>query len=255
MEELIKTKDTGYAEYEDLLIQKDSIIKKGELYRLAYVREFGELTAEVFRTQIECIAKKKKIAWCTARANRNQEINAAELDAYITAVMQEYYDQLDDMIAERKAAEDTKTVSPFEMQKIKEIYRHLAKLIHPDRRPDLAGDETIKELWERISLAYRYNRLKELEELKFRTEMYLAALGDDDTAFEITDLEEKIASLCEEINTLLSSLPYTYRFLLDDEQEKEDRRKELGEQLKSYTAYSKELDEVLAQFDIKRSFS
>lgn len=250
--ELIKIKDDRYSDYETLLIRRDSLKADGEQYYLKYLSLFGDLINDVFRMKIECISKKKKIAYCQARVNRNEAINAAELENYIQAVMAEYYMKLDEMISATATAKSAVPISYFESKKIKEIYRELAKMIHPDRRPDLSEDETISELWNQISIAYRCSNLKDLEELKFRTEAYLRTLGDENVEIEIPDLDEKIAQVLKEIDQILTSFPYQYRFIIDDENEIKAKKQELEDELKSYEDYSRQLDQILNQFNLQR---
>ena len=91
--ELIREKDSRYEEYESLLNRRDSIKKEGERFRLEYLRVFGDLVSEIFRTKISCISKKKQIAWCQARVNRGEALNRAELENYIEAAMADYNEQ------------------------------------------------------------------------------------------------------------------------------------------------------------------
>jgi predicted transcriptional regulator len=253
--DVIRERDSRYEEYESLLSRRDALRKEGEAFRMEYLRVFGDLINEIFRTKIECISKKKQIAWCRARVNRGEALNRSEMNHYIEAVMAEYNEQLEEMVNQTSAAKTGSVISFSDLRKIKEIYRHLAKLIHPDRRPDLAEDETIRDLWNRIVTAYTYNHLASLEELQFLTENYLASLSDSAFEFEIPDLDEKFQKLREETEAILTSLPYTYRFILEDEEERKERKQELEDELKSYTEYAKQLDEVLSTFSFKENYS
>lgn len=250
--DLIKIRDSRYDDYENLLLRRDALKKDGEQYALEYVRLFGDLLVEVFQKKIKCIEKKKKIAYCQRCANQGKPINEAELDAYIESVMAEYQMQLDDLVRDNKAAKGSTTISLLELREVKEIYHYLAKKIHPDKRPDLAGDETISALWRQIVIAYDHNCLKDLQELKFKVETYLESLGDQDMDIEIPDIEEKIQKVMEEIENILDTLPYQYKFIVEDEEEVRDKKAELKEELESYENYSHQLDEVLKQFKIVR---
>ena len=250
--ELVKSRDSRYTDYENLLLRRDALRKDGEQFALSYIRTFGDLMKEVFQKKIECIEKKKKIAYCQARMNRGLEIREHELDSYIESVMAGYYEQLEDMIRENETAKGGTPVSVSEMRKIKEIYRYLAKLIHPDKRPDLADDPYIKESWQQIVLAYTFNDLEDLEELKFKIEMYLENIDSEDHAIEIPDIEEKIAKVTEEIHTILETNPYQYRYILEDAEAAAAKKQELTDELANYTDYSAQLDEVLRQFRIVR---
>jgi len=253
--EIIKTKDSRMTDYENILMRKDALVKEGEQYYLEYIRLFGDLINDVFKMKVECIAKKKKIAYCQARANKGLPIHENEMNRYIESTMKEYYDQLETMLANATAAKGGKTVSYADVLKIKEIYRYLVKLIHPDVRPDLADDRNLKELWVQIVSAYNFNRLDDLEELKFKVESYLQNLGDRDIEISFTDIDEKIQKIQEEIMHIMDSFPYQYHLILDSETERNNRKKELQEELQNYSDYSLQLDEVLHTFRIERYVS
>ncbi|MBR4164498.1 MAG: hypothetical protein IKR11_13320 [Solobacterium sp.] len=253
--EIIKTKDSRMTDYENILMRKDALMKEGEQYYLEYIRRFGDLINDVFKMKIECIAKKKKISYCQARANKGLPIHEDEMNRYIDSTMAEYYDQLETMLANASAAKEGKTVSYADVLKIKEIYRYLVKLIHPDVRLDLADDQYMKKIWVQIVSAYNFNRLDDLEELKFKVESYLQNIGDQNIEIIISDLEEKIQKIQEEIMHIMDSLPYLYHLILDSETESNNRKKELQEELQNYSEYSLQLDEVLHAFQIERYMS
>ena len=63
MTDLIKVKNTSYILYEELLLKKENLRKEGRQYYISYMKLFGDLMVEVFRKKIECIRKKKMIAF------------------------------------------------------------------------------------------------------------------------------------------------------------------------------------------------
>lgn len=250
--ELVKNMESRYSDYENLLLRRDALRKDGEQYAREYIRIFGDLMNELFRKKIECIEKKKKISYCQARVNKGMEINEYEMNSYIESTMADYYEQLEDMITETMISKQGLPITVSEQRKIKEIYRYLAKKIHPDKRPDLEDDLYIKELWNEIVRAYTYNALGELEELKFRVEMYLEDIDDDDVVIEFPDIEDRISKVSEEIQIILNTNPYQYRYILEDQIVIEHRKRELKDEIENYRNYSKQLDEVLMQFKIVR---
>ena len=62
----IENREELFTRYEELLLKKEQLLKDAESYRIAYIKEFGELTADVFKAKIECIRIKKNIAFCQA---------------------------------------------------------------------------------------------------------------------------------------------------------------------------------------------
>ena len=252
---IIKVKDSRYEEYESLLLRRDSLRRDAEQYSISYTQVFGDLIIKVFKKKIECIAKKKKIAYCQKQQNKSLPINEDELERYLEQVMWMYEEELNDLIEENKAVKEATVAGPLELRKIKELYYKLAKLIHPDMRPDLSDDKDIQEFWRRIVIAYNFNQLDELEELDFQVNNYLNNINNEDITIEIPNIEEKINKVKEDITKILSTNPYQYKFILEDDEEIEAYKKELEDEYKNYEDYSKELDEVLSGFEIVRNYA
>ena len=252
MNEIVKGKNRAYARYEETLLRRDSLRKEAELLHLRYIRQFGDLIERAFRLKVECIRKKKMIAYCQQRANKGERINAAALDNYIERQMALYQKELEDLVAGVKASKEAKTISAADVRKVKDIYRRLAKRIHPDLHPELADDEALKEYWHRIVVAYSHNQLKEIAELEALVEGYLAERGKANTAFVIPDVEDKIRESEAEIEKILSTEPYLYKLLLEDEAEMAQKTQELLDEIASYKNYAAQLDGVLETFEIER---
>ena len=253
--ELIKGDDSRYKDYENVLLRRDALSKEADHYYTDYVFRFGELINTVFKLKIECIRKKKMIAYCQKQINKGKTVQGVLLEQYIETAMADYYDQLSQMEAELRGIKKRTAISLWQAKKVKDLFRELAKKIHPDIRPDLANDEYIQELWNGILTAYRCNALKELEELKFRTELYLEQLGGGNGIPEIPDLEEKIRAVQDEIQEILSTNPYLYKFLLEDEEQCREKEEELRNEAEEYRQYSERLDEVLDGLPIERTVS
>ena len=69
---------------------------------------------------------------------------------------------------------------------------------------------------------------------------------------EIDDLDDKIAAVEGEISNIISTNPYLYKMLLENEEEKLRRKQEYLDEITSYDIYSAQLDEVLATFEIEK---
>ena len=164
--DIIKTGDTAIGEYEEVLLRRDNLRKEAEQYHMAYIREFGDLITKAFEQKVECIRKKKMIAYCQRQVNMGKKNEGARLDTYIETEMAEYREELESMAKDVRAAKNSKKISPGEVMKIKKTYHGLAKKIHPDLHPELKEDERLKAYWQRIMIAYNYNQLKDLEELE-----------------------------------------------------------------------------------------
>ncbi len=250
--DIIKVQNTSYAKYEEVLLRRDNLNKEAEQIHMDYIMEFGDLITKSFEQKIECIQKKKKIAYCQKQINQGKKIEENKLNAFIAQEMAQYQEELQMLISDVKAVREGKRVSASEYEKIKKIYYKLVKMIHPDLHPDLADDETIKDYWQRIKIAYTFNRLNELEELELLVTSYLSDKGIQSPEIEIDNLDEKIAAVEEEIKNIISTKPYIYKMLLKDSEEVLRVKQEYQDEIASYEMYAAQLDEVLATFIIEK---
>ena len=241
--------------YEELLLRRDSLRKKAEQYQISYFKEFGDLIVQSFKLRVECIKKKKMIAYCQRLVNQGKSIDGAQLDHYIEREMADYQADLEMMIEHNKAVKASESVSEYDIYKIKKLYHSLAKLIHPDLHPEFAYDHQIQDYWNEIVLAYEHNRLEDLEELDFKVRKYLEDRDEAPEAVRISNLPGKIAKLEEEIDKITSTDPYLYRLLLEDEESITAKKNALQEEIDSFREYSKQLEEVISQFKIERNYS
>ena len=255
MESIVKVKNISYTKYEEVLLRRDNLKKEAEKYQLDFIREFGDLITEAFRLKIECIRKKKMIAYCQRLANQGKSINSAQLNGFIEKEMLSYNEELKKMLEEVKIIKSAKAITPATVKKIKDIYYRLVKLIHPDMHPQLADDETIKDYWQRIVIAYRHNNFEDIEELELLVNKYLKAKGYENLEIEIEDIENKIAKVEGEIEEIISTNPYLYRLILTSNSEFEEKRREYLDEIESYTNYSEQLEQVLSQFKVEEIYS
>lgn len=253
--DIVKVKNVSYSKYEEVLLRRDNLRKEAEEYHLEFIRVFGDLITESFRLKLECIRKKKMIAYCQRLANQGKEIWQSALTSFIEREMLEYQKELDDMINDVRMVKEARAITPLELKRIKDIYYALVKLIHPDIHPELEGDEQLKDYWQRIVIAYRYNNLNELEELDVLVRSYLEGRDISDMDLEIENIEERISAVEREIDEIITTNPYLYRLLLNDDKEVERKKQEYRDEIDSYTQYSAQLQEVLDTFEIKEMLS
>ncbi len=247
--EIVIKKEERLAEYEELLIKRDILKKDAGSYLTAYICEFGQLITAVFEVKIECIKKKKSIAFCRNAINRGEKPHAAELYAFIEENMKDYYKQLEKMVEDNELCLKSKTFSEATVNECKKYFRRIAKLIHPDINPSASEDKKMMELWQRTVEAHNHNDLKTLEELVVLVESAVQDGQVNTHDIIIPDIDEKIAQLKIEIEEILNTTPYTYGELLSDFEKIEQLKTELQLELEEYKKYSKELEEVLAAFE------
>lgn len=247
MFELIRSHDSRYDEYEKLLLERDKYRKDAKNYMMLYIHKFGELISQVFKLKVSCIEKKKMIAFCQMYINRNDMVDMNALDSYIKTEMRQYYDELKEMVANNELCRELKTMPEVEALEIKNIYRRIAKQLHPDINPLTAESEELYELWNRVSLAYNCSDLKELRELELLVNMALRNYGDG-VEVAITDIDKKTENLRVEIDKIITTDPYMYKHLLESDGLIAEKKNELLKELEEYKNYESQLKEIMKGF-------
>lgn len=248
MDGIIKVKNEGYAEYEEVLLERDHVRKEALLWKMAYTKEFGKLVTDLFEIKISCIKKKKMISYCQAEVNKGKVIDRDAVFVQINKEMQEYNRQLERMIAENEAANSGHQISSDVVTKIKKIYRRMAKMLHPDINPKTDEVPALKKLWHMIVASYRANDLEELEAAEVLVKKAFEDAGLENIVIEINDIAEKIKKIQAEITAIKSKDPYQYKFLLQDDEAVKEKREALQKEISEYADYEKELDIVMEQF-------
>lgn len=105
----------------------------------------------------------------------------------------------------------------------------------------------LKELWQRIVVSYRANDLEELEEAEILVNKFLVDHHLDGNEIKIQDIDTKIEKLKEQIQKIKETNPYQYRFLLQDQEAVQNKKRELQKELEEYRIYEQELDQLLEQ--------
>ena len=243
--ELVKSQDTKYEEYESLLLERDQVKKEAGQAWTAYTCEFGQLITDVFEEKIECIKCKKTISYYQAAINHGGVVDTDALNQYLEREMASYYANLKRMLEDNELCSNAGQSTAYEVERSKTLYRRLAKLLHPDINPQTDKQEPLRDLWQRILTAYAHNDVKELSELEVLVRKALKEPGSREIRVEIPDIEDKIASLKDEIAEIMRTEPYTYRNILEDEDAVARKKKDLEEELASYQRYHKELDDII----------
>lgn len=243
--DLIKSTNSKYEEYENLLLERDQITKEAGQIWTVYLQLFGKLITDNYEEKLECIKCKKTIAYYQNALNHGGVVDSAAMEKYMEQEMAEYYANLRRMLKENEDANNAGTSTPYEVARAKTLYRRLAKLIHPDINPETDHSKELQELWQRILIAYHHNDVKDLSELEVLVRKVLKELGSEDVKVDIPDIEEKIEALKSEIEGIKQTEPYCLRYLVEDEEAAEKKKTELREELETYQKYHKELNEVI----------
>ena len=175
----IKAENTQYDRYEELLLERDRVRKEAGQIWTVYVKTFGQLMTDLFEEKVACVRQKKLIGYYQAAANRGEPIDAEALDRKLEQEMASYQKELQRMVKEHKACMEAGVSTNYEAERAKTLYRRLAKLLHPDIRPETDREEVLMKLWIRITESYGRNDVKDLAELEVLARKALADLAID----------------------------------------------------------------------------
>jgi len=243
--DIVPVENEEYQAYEDVLLRRDACQKEAQAAQVRYIREFGPLINESFQKEIDCIAKKKAISYYQAAANRGEKVDLKDLTAYLHETMEEYNEKLKSMLSDYETCKNAKVLPEEVAMQVKSLYKKIAKLIHPDMNPSLAGDETITDLWGQVVDAYQRNDLTLLQELEVLVNEALEKHGQEVEPVDIPDLKERTEKVEQEIQKIISTDPYLYKELLNDSRAVAEKKEALRQEIDNYASYGEELDEVL----------
>jgi len=232
-----------YEEYREWILRRDQVRKEAGSIWTAYLKEFGPLVAKRFSLQIECIRLKKQIAYIMQAVNAGKTLNLNDMDIAVAREMLPYRKQLQQLMEDGMKSLKSKVSTDYTVRRVRQIYRQIAKLIHPDMHPDTETNEKLKNLWQRTEDAYGENDLKGLEELLVLVQKALK--GEQVPVVTMTPdaLREKIDQLKEEVHTIRTSDPYQYADLLSDKKAVQAKTKELKADIKDFEQYLEDLKE------------
>ncbi len=248
MSEIVKSKDdrTQYAkQLRELLMERDELKKEIRAIRMEYVRIFGEERLEEFSLQVRAVRLKKEIAWIVRRLNTNEAVDPDQMKDEIDQVMSSYETQLSNMAGEYAAVKEAEEVSEEDARKIRQIYHRIAKSIHPDLHPELAGNEDAQLLWHAVSLAYELNDLEELENLETQLLILLpehseAGLSDFEFSF---DPRKRLIRIQDQIDDLLKDPVFELREWIETEEGRRQRKALFEKSILKLQAYLELLEE------------
>lgn len=95
--------------------------------------------------------------------NKDEEVNIEGIEKALEEELKEFYEELEklrDSLKDSREFLELPTLTEDEVKRIKEIFRELAKRLHPDVNKNLS--ETMMDLWFKVQEAYENNDLTAL---------------------------------------------------------------------------------------------
>lgn len=237
--------------YEMLLFRKDALLAEALQYSGEYLRRFGNLMTDLMSLKVECIGRKKAITLAARMINQGLRPDPGQITPELMRSMKLFQKNLDDLSKEVEDARNCIRISSADNRMIKQIYHKMAHQIHPDLHPETWDIEGIPELWEKLHNAYLSKNLDAIQETQFQIERILKKSGQDVVCQPVENLDQKIADLEERIQHIISTEPYTYKEILEDDVQIEIHEFELKDQINEYTIYLNRLDQQLEEMGVE----
>ena len=234
--------------YLKLYEEMEDLNKKKEALESLYMSRLGALIFLKFENEIEYRKLKKKFNLIIKCKNKNEKIDINNIDNILKKELESFYKELEDIRERMKISKmylESPTLSDEEIKNIKDIYRKLAKKLHPDINRNLTEKEI--NLWNKVKEAYENNDLISLIVLdglvnKIEIKDDISASNIEENIEKIKDKIEKLKLINEEV---LNEFPLNLREVINDNNFIENKKEELNKEIKIYKEKIKELNNLI----------
>lgn len=228
------------AELSMLLLERDElqfVICKN--IETEYMLKLGSIEYKAYEAQCAALRLKRKIELIQAKKNRQEKVIISAIEETLDTEFAEYQKQLNEQIDKMNDAlkrSKAEVLSDEDNKKLKKLYRKIVKALHPDINPDVS--ETQVDLFDNAVQAYKNG---DLGTLRIIGEM----LGNSplpeqhkDALTQLNEEKERLQNLLkairDSIEQIKSEYPYTMKEIIEDEEQTEQKKKELENILSQY---------------------
>jgi hypothetical protein len=219
-----------------------------------YLVAFGGLEYRTFEAECNMRRLKRKTEIIRMKLNRQEKVIMEDIDDQLDAEFEDYKKQLDDRLHEINEAIDRSketVLSKEDAAELKKSYRKIIKALHPDLNPEISEEQLAMFL--RAVAAYEEGDLETIRIIASTLSDPAAENPETDKITELNKkkdkLEEMLKQVGEQISTIKAKYPYTMKELLEDEDKREKRKKELEatekECMEQADYYQKQLDSMI----------
>lgn len=253
-DELKKEIEKLRTELSMLLLERDELqFVICENIEMKYMLKLGDLEYKTHEAQCTVLRLKRKIELIQAKKNRQEKINISEIEKILDKEFEEYKDQLDEQIHKINEAikrSKGKLLTDEESKELKQIYRKIVKVLHPDMNPKVSKEQL--QLFVNAVAAYKDG---DLDTLRFINEI----IGDNksydmnNATYNLVEkkehLQKAIKSVQMSIENIKSEFPYTMKDIVNDEELIKQNRQKLEDTLNQYNeliiVYKNKIEEML----------
>ena len=236
-------------EYDEMVFQH------GPLLEAKYVEAFGALDMAVYEAYVKIAYLKRKIDLTQACLNRNEQPDLTKIEDTLQTEFESYQKELQRLARKMtwaKALLECKSLSMEETKRLKELYRELARGLHPDLNQNQTDE--VQGLWNRVQKAYKEGDLSLMESL-YEIFQAMKDKGADsqafaEDAFEVATkrykkIKEQVDGYLAKIAGLEKEFPFKFVDMLADEKQVKEHMEELKSQARGYEEQIKQLQGYL----------
>ena len=228
------------AELSMLLLERDElqfVICKN--IETEYMLKLGSIEYKAYEAQCAALRLKRKIELIQAKKNRQEKVIISAIEETLDNEFAEYQKQLDEQIDKMNDAlkrSKAEVLSDEDNKELKKLYRKIVKALHPDINPDVS--ETQVDLFDNAVQAYKNGDLGTLRIIGEMVGNSPLPEQHKDALTQLNEEKERLQNLLkairDSIEQIKSEYPYTMKEIIEDEEQTEQKKKELENILSQY---------------------
>lgn len=219
-----------------------------------YMLKLGSIEYKAYEAQCLSLRLKRKIELIQAKKNRQEKVIIPAIEETLDTEFAEYQKQLDEQINKMNDAlkrSKAEVLSDEDNKKLKKLYRKIVKALHPDINPDVS--ETQVNLFDNAVQAYKNGDLNTLRIIGEMVGNSPLPEQHKDALTQLNEEKERLQNLLkairDSIEQIKSEYPYTMKEIIEDEEQTEQKKKELENILSQYneliSIYKAKIEEMI----------
>lgn len=239
-EQLIEQVRKACAKLQLIITEYDDVkLREATGIRVEYTEKIGQYECKQYELYLHFEEIKHKIEMVQARINRGEPIDMDEINCQVADILEAYYDKLNGMrvqVLEMNGFQYGIVVDIADRAKIKQIYRKLMKMLHPDVCDvNLDFDP---ELWEKAQDAYKRNDLDTLLMIKDIVGETVSTPLEERESLELEEMlgrmDLAIARYKNKLEEIRKTFPFTEQEHLKNDTWVRGRQEELKKSIQEY---------------------
>ena len=219
-----------------------------------YMLKLGSIEYKAYKAQCAALRLKRKIELIQAKKNRQEKVIISAIEETLDSEFAEYQKQLNEKIEKKNHAlkrSNDEVLSNEDNKKFKKLYRKIVKALHPDINPDVS--EAQVQLFDNAVSAYKNGDLNTLKIIGEMVGNSPLPEQHKDALTQLNEEKERLQNLLkvirDSIEQIKSKYPYTMKEIIEDEEQTEQKKKELENILSQYneliSIYKAKIEEMI----------